>query len=270
MRAILVDIGLNLTHDSFDADRDALVADAVAAGVEQMLITGASLASTRAAIALASANPARFRATAGIHPHHAQEFADSDVDALAALLADPVVAAAGECGLDYFRDFSPRSDQQRVFRMQLELAARAGKPVFLHQRDAHGDFMQILRERRDLAGGVAHCFTGQAPELEDCLAYGLHIGITGWICDERRGRHLQQLVAQIPLDRLLVETDAPYLLPRNLEPKPRTRRNEPRYLPHIVAEIARHRGESFATVAEATTRNARALFGWHAERRPAH
>jgi TatD DNase family protein len=258
----LVDIGLNLTHDSFDADRDALVAEAVAAGVEQMVITGASLASTRAAIALASANPLRFRATAGVHPHHAAEFADSDIATLAELLAHPLVVAAGECGLDYFRNFSPRADQQRVFRMQLDLAAQSGKPVFLHQRDAHADFMQILRERRDLAGGVAHCFTGGAAELEDYLAFGLYIGITGWICDERRGRHLQQLVARIPLDRLLVETDAPYLLPRNLEPKPRTRRNEPRYLPHIVGEIARHRGESYEVIAAATTRNAHALFGW--------
>jgi TatD DNase family protein len=265
MTAHLVDIGLNLAHDSFDSDREELVAAAVAVGVEHMLITGSSLASTRAAIELASANPARFRATAGIHPHHAQEFADAEIDALAVLLASPLVVAAGECGLDYFRNFSPRADQQRVFRAQLELAARARKPVFLHQRDAHDDFMHILRERRNLVGGVAHCFTGDAAELADYLEHGLYIGITGWICDERRGVHLRKLVAQIPLERLLVETDAPYLLPRNLDPKPRTRRNEPRYLPHVVAEIARHRGESFATIAEATTRNANALFGWPAE-----
>jgi hypothetical protein len=167
------------------------------------------------------------------------------------LLLHPLVVAAGECGLDYFRNFSPHPDQQRVFRAQLELATRARKPVFLHQRDAHEDFLQILRDYRGLAG-VAHCFTGDAAELAAYLDHGLYIGITGWICDERRGQNLQRLVADIPLDRLLVETDAPYLLPRNLEPKPRTRRNEPKYLPHIVDAIARRRGESFATIADAT------------------
>ena len=265
MDRLLIDIGLNLTHDSFDQDRAQVMTDAWNAGVRQAVLTGSTLDSSRRAIELAAAAPAQFRATAGVHPHHAHEFTDTDIDALAGLLSHPLVAAAGECGLDYFRNLSPHADQQRVFRAQLELATQLGKPVFLHQRAAHGDFMQILREYRGLTGGVAHCFTGDAAELVAYLDHGLHIGITGWICDERRGQHLQRLVVDIPLDRLLVETDAPYLLPRDLEPKPRTRRNEPKYLPHIVEEIARRRGQSFATIAEATTRNARALFGWAAD-----
>jgi TatD DNase family protein len=173
------------------------------------------------------------------------------------------VGAVGECGLDYFRNFSPHADQQRAFRVQLELAAECGKPVFLHQRDAHSAFKEILREFRPrLAGGVAHCFTGDAAELDDYLDLDLHIGITGWISDERRGLHLRELVRRVPADRLLLETDAPYLLPRDLQPKPRSRRNEPRFLPHVLAAVATARGESLAAVANATTRNALQLFGF--------
>ena len=259
----LVDIGLNLAHDSFDHDRDTVVADAVAAGVHHMVITGSTLESTRAAIALARGAPGRYRATAGIHPHHAREFHDADLPALRELLRAPEVGAAGECGLDWFRNFSPRPDQERVFRQQLELACEVGKPVFLHQRDAHEAFLAIVREYRPrLAGGVAHCFTGNGHELRDYLDLGLSIGITGWICDERRGHHLRELVRLIPLDRLMIETDAPYLLPRDLQPKPRSRRNEPKYLPHVLATVAACRGEPPEAVAEATTRHALRFFGF--------
>ena len=263
MPPALVDIGLNLAHDSFDADRADIVAAAVAAGVGHMVVTGSSLDSTRRAIELAAAAPQRFRATAGIHPHHAHEFPDARLDELERLAEHPLVGAVGECGYDFFRNFSSHDDQQRVFRLQLELAARVRKPVFLHQRDAHSAFLELVREYRPrLAGGVAHCFTGHARELDDYLDLDLHIGITGWICDERRGTHLRDLVRRIPLERLLVETDAPYLLPRDLDPKPRTRRNEPRHLPHIVQAIARYRDEPFAVLAEATTTNALAFFGF--------
>ena len=262
---LLADIGLNLAHDSFDRDRDQVMVDAWNAGVRYAVITGSTLASSRAAVDLARRTPERFRATAGIHPHHAREFHDEDVPELRRLLALPEVGAAGECGLDFFRNFSPHTDQERVFRLHLELAAEAGKPVFLHQRDAHEPFIEILREHRPrLRGGVAHCFTGNDTELRDYLELGLHIGITGWICDERRGLHLRELVRQVPLDRLLLETDAPYLLPRDLQPKPRGRRNEPRYLPHILDAVAAARGEPAALVAEATTRNALAFFGFPA------
>ena len=263
MHPTLVDIGLNLAHDSFDRDRSHVVESAVAAGVRHMVITGSTLESSRAAIGLARTDPHRYRATAGIHPHHAREFHAADVPALRALLLEPEVGAAGECGLDYFRDFSPHEDQERVFRQQLELAAELGMRVFLHQRDAHDAFMAILREYRPrLAGGVAHCFTGDERELRDYLELGLSIGITGWICDERRGHHLRELLHRIPPDRLMIETDAPYLLPRDLQPKPRSRRNEPKYLPHILQTVAECRGEAVETVAQATTHNALCFFGF--------
>ncbi len=155
---------------------------------------------------------------------------------------------------------SPRGPAQRAaFIAQLEIAAACGKPVFLHQRDAHEDFAAILAEHRStLAGGAAHCFTGGPLELEAYLALGLSIGVTGWVCDERRGASLREAVPRIPIERLMIETDAPYLLPRDLEPRPKSRRNEPAYLPHIARTVASLRGESPEALAEATTRNCRA------------
>lgn len=261
----LVDIGLNLAHNSFDHERDAVVAAAVAVGVCHMVITGSTLESTHAAIAIARSDPRRFRATAGIHPHHAREFHAADVPELRRLMHEPEIGAAGECGLDYFRNFSPREDQERVFRLQLELAVEVGLPVFLHQRDAHDAFTAILGDYLPrIRAGVAHCFTGEARELDDYLSMGLSVGVTGWICDERRGQHLRDLVRRIPLDRLMLETDAPYLLPRDLAPRPKSRRNEPRHLPHILAAVAACRSEPAAAIAEATTRNAMAFFGFPA------
>ncbi len=256
----LIDIGINLGHDSYDGDRDAVLARARAAGVVQMMVTGASLAGSGRAIALAREHPGELFATAGVHPHHAGELTLARADELAALAAAPEVVAVGECGLDYFRDFAPREAQRAAFHRQLELAARLGKPVFLHQRDAHEDFLAILREHGSLHSGVAHCFTGGAAELAAYLGLGLAIGITGWICDERRGAHLVPLVRDIPAGRLLLETDGPYLLPRDLEPRPATRRNEPAYLPHIAAVVARARGEPLGSLARASTAAARGLF----------
>ena len=173
------------------------------------------------------------------------------------------VVAVGECGLDYFRDFSPRDVQRKAFEQQLELASECRKPVFLHQRDAHDDFLAILREFRSrLSGGVAHCFTGSAAEARAYVDMDLYIGITGWICDERRGLHLKDIVRHIPAERLLIETDAPYLLPRDLVPKPKDRRNEPMYLPHVLAAIAQARGISSGELAVLTTANALRLFNW--------
>lgn len=259
----LMDIGLNLAHDSFDVDRDALLERAWSAGVKYMLVTGSSLESIARAIELARQYPARLRATAGIHPHHAAEFPSSQQAQLQQLLAQPEVLATGECGLDYFRNLSSKADQERVFRLQLELAVQAQKPLFLHQRDAHDAFTAILRDYMPrVAGGVAHCFTATSREAREYLEMGLYIGITGWVCDERRGAHLGDVVAGIPLDRLLIETDAPYLLPRSLPAPPKSRRNEPMYLPHVLETIARHRREPPAMVAAATMQNARRLFGW--------
>jgi TatD DNase family protein len=258
----LIDIGINLGHDSFNADRDAVISRAVAAGVVQMMVTGSSGSSTRQAIEMARTHPDRLFATAGVHPHYAKELTEELLADLGQLATLPQVVAVGECGLDYFRDLAPRAVQQKAFHRQLELAARVRKPVFLHQRDAHADFVAILREHRaSLVGGVAHCFTGSREELQAYLEMDLAIGITGWICDERRGAHLLPLMPEIASDRLLLETDGPYLLPRDLPKKPPSRRNEPAYLPHIAATVARARGESLEQLAATSTAAARMLFG---------
>jgi TatD DNase family protein len=258
--ARLIDIGINLAHDSYDADREAVIARAHAAGVTRLIVTGSTLESSAQALGLARQHAARLFATAGVHPHHASEFSAACVRELEELARQPEVVAVGECGLDYFRNFSPRAAQQQAFHGQLELAARVGKPVFLHQRDAHADFVAILREHARAWRGVAHCFTGSESELDGYLDLGLAIGITGWICDERRGAHLAALMPRIPAERLLLETDGPYLLPRDLQPRPASRRNEPAYLPHIAAAVARARGEPLESLACSSTAAARALF----------
>jgi len=257
----LVDIGSNLTHDSFAADRDSVMARAAAVGVRRQIVTGADLPGSRLAAALTALHPGRLWSTAGIHPHHAQSFAPAQHAELRDLMNLKRVVAVGECGLDYFRNFSTPTAQRAAFSAQLEIAAELHRPVFLHQRDAHDDFVAMLREfRGQLQGGVAHCFTAGDLELEEYLALGLHIGITGWVCDERRGQTLRGTVRRIPADRLLLETDAPYLLPRDLDPKPKSRRNEPAFLPHIARIVADLRGESLESVAATSTRNAVALF----------
>lgn len=257
----LIDIGANLTHESFAHDLDAVLARARAAGVAQIIVTGASEQGSRDALALAERFPSYLYATAGLHPHHASDYTGDTDDLFRALLADARVLAVGETGLDYFRDLSPRAVQIFAFEKQLEIAQDCGKPLFLHQRDAHDDFIACMHNVRDRTGPVVvHCFTGEKKELFDYLDRDWHIGITGWICDERRGEHLRELVKHIPAERLMIETDSPYLMPRTLKPKPSHRRNEPAFLAHIAEEIARDRGESVAQTAAHSTATARAFF----------
>jgi TatD DNase family protein len=258
----LIDIGVNLTHESFRHDFDAVLERARGAGVDRMIVTGASRAGSEHALELARAHPGTLRATAGVHPHHAGDYGE-DTDALMRALArNPEVVAVGETGLDYFRDLSPRPAQRAAFEKQLAIAIDLGKPLFLHQRDAHDDFFALLKSARDrVPAAVVHCFTDDRRALFDYLDLDCHIGITGWICDERRGTHLRELVRSIPADRLLLETDAPYLLPRDVRPPPADRRNEPMYLAHICEAVARERGEAAETTAANATAATRAFFG---------
>lgn len=257
----LIDVGANLTHDSFDADRDAVLERAAAAGVGRMVVTGSSEQSSLDAARLAADRPGRLYATAGVHPHHAAEYGRATGETLRRLADRPEVVAIGECGLDYFRDFSPREAQREAFHEQLELAVECGLPVFLHQRDAHDDFVDVLSPVLPrLSRAVAHCFTGNAQMLGEYLELGLYIGITGWICDERRGGELREAAPAIPLDRLMLETDAPYLLPRTLEPKPSSRRNEPMHLREVLRVFAQVSGRPEETIARAATENAERFF----------
>jgi TatD DNase family protein len=258
----LVDIGANLTHESFRHDFDEVLTRARNHGVTRMIVTGASLAGSEEALLLARAHPGLMWATAGVHPHHAAEYGDAVEARLRELAHDPAVRAVGETGLDYHRNYSPRDAQLAAFERQLAIAADVGKPLFLHQRDAHEDFLALLRRWRDrVPAVVVHCFTDTREALHDYLALDCHIGITGWICDERRGTHLREFVREIPAGRLMIETDAPYLLPRTVRPQPRHRRNEPMYLRHICEEVARDRGEPAEVTAADSTAAAAAFFG---------
>jgi len=257
----LIDIGANLTHDAFDRDRNDVLQRARDAGVAQLVITGASRAHSPLALQLSQQHPGFLYATAGVHPHHAVEFTSECEAEMRVLQANPQVVAVGECGLDYFRDFAPRPAQHRAFERQLQLAADNGKPLFLHQREAHEDFLAIMRSFDGrLGAAVVHCFTGTREELFAYLDRDYYIGITGWLCDERRGAHLRELVRTIPANRLMIETDAPYLLPRTLKPMPKDRRNEPMFLAHIVEEVARDRGEDVTVTAANSTEAARTFF----------
>ncbi len=262
MTEVLVDIGANLTHDSFDDDRDQVIERAANAGVTRIIVTGSNGESSQDALALAQSRPGNLYATAGMHPHHASDYSPAVRATLADLTREDAVVAVGECGLDYFRNFSSPEEQRSAFESQLGLAVESGLPVFLHQRDAHEEFVGILKPLiGEISAGVAHCFTGDRDALHECLSMGLYIGVTGWICDERRGETLKEIVADIPLDRLMIETDAPYLLPRTLGPKPKMRRNEPGYLTEVLRVVAEAMQESEATVAQATTANAERFFG---------
>jgi len=232
-----IDIGINLTDSAFNRDRETVIAEARSAGVTQLVITGTNIDSSEQALSLAQSQ--QLYSTAGIHPHHAKDAKTEDFDRLLELYQQPRIVAVGETGLDFNRDFSPRPIQEKVFEQQLQLACEAGLPLFMHEREAFQRFYPLIKSYRDhFRNGVVHCFTGTKSELFAYLDLDLHIGITGWICDERRGSDLKASVHNIPLDRLMIETDAPYLLPRDLQPKPKSRRNEPKYLPHIAATIA--------------------------------
>ncbi len=264
----LVDIGGNLTNKAFKDDRRDVVARAGAGGVASVIVTGTTVpASVHAREIAMEPWPIEIRSTAGIHPHHASSYGPLARRSLAELGRTREVVAMGECGLDYNRNFSTPAAQRAAFEAQLELAREIGKPVFLHERDAHEDFVEILaRHRHALAGAVVHCFTGTRAELERYLELDLHIGLTGWICDERRGKHLVDLVPRIPADRLMIETDAPYLLPRSMPGRPRSGRNEPAFLTHVLRAVAQGRGEPEEDVARATTATARRFFGLTPER----
>ena len=269
----LIDIGANLAHESFSIDYPQMLERAWAAGVSHIVLTGSCRNSNQAVAALAAADPAHLSCTAGVHPHHAADWTDEDAALIRALAALPQLVSLGECGLDYYRDLSPRDVQRRVFVTQLELAIELKKPVFLHQRGAHEDFLAILSEHRaGLVDACVHCFTDTLEAMQAYVALDCHIGITGWVCDAKRGAALRAVAPQIPAARLLIETDAPYLLPHNVprgqrpsslhsdKPGIDGRRNEPAYLPWVAQALAELRGVTAEQLAAETSSNARRFF----------
>lgn len=269
----MIDIGVNLASTQFDDDRGAVVDRALACGVRHLVATGTSLANSRASAALAAHMPEALSFTAGVHPHQAATWADTDLTHFKALWAQDACVAIGECGLDYFRDIAPRYAQRRVLRCHAEQALAHNKPLFLHCRDAFEDFyLNISAFTREGGRGIVHCFTGGRKELDAFLELGLDIGVTGWVTDVRRGQALRDAVRHIPADRLHLETDAPYLAPRPLVRDAggtaAARRNEPARLVVVAEEIARLRGESVEQLTARCTQNSITFFGldrapWH-------
>ena len=238
----------------FDGDRDAVLAALPEAGVELVLDPGCDLPSSRAAAALAE-RYGHVYAAAGIHPENCAGFQDADLAALRQLLAQPKVAAIGEIGLDYYwAENPPRDFQQMVFRKQLALAEELDLPVIVHDREAHGDSLSIIREFPAVTG-VFHCFSGSPEMAEELLKRGWYLGFDGPIT-YKNARRAPEVATITPLERMVVETDAPYLSPVPV----RGRRNDSRYLPHVIAKLAEWKGVTPEEMTRITCENGKRLF----------
>ncbi len=265
----MIDIGVNLSPKLFSkknpgSEEQALaefVMECRSQGLTGMIAIGTNLKESRRAIQQAAQHTGYIYATAGVHPHDAKNLDSNGEQELKSLINKPEVVAIGEMGLDFNRNFSPPPVQESVFAFQLDLNRTILKPLYLHERDAIERQIEILQAHKEcFNSGVMHCFTGNKDSLRRYLDMGLHIGITGWVCDERRGMDLVEAVKYIPLDRILTETDSPYLLPRTLRPKPKHGRNQPWYVKEVIRQIAAIRGVTSEEILIASMNNAKTLF----------
>ncbi len=257
----LIDIGLNLMHKSYNKDRIEVIENAKKVGVTKSIITGSDIKSSKQAAEYTKNYPDTLYSTCGVHPHDAKTCDDNTINTLRTLAKEDNVVAIGECGLDYNRNYSPQKVQRRWFEEQLILAEELDMPVFLHDRESYKDFSKILKKHQDIPEkSVVHCFTGTKEEVEDYLSLGCYIGITGWVCDERRGDQLREAIKVIPIEKLMIETDGPFLIPRDLPKKPKQTRNEPKYLPHILNRIANEINVPKEELASQVTKNTKDFF----------
>jgi len=235
----LFDIACNFSSERFDNDLEDVLARAKENNVNKFLVVSASLEDVKKVYSIYKNNIDECFFTIGTHPHHANTFNNSSIKLMIELINDYQPHSVGETGLDFFRNISSYEEQIFAFEEQIKISINTNKPLFLHQRDAHEDFIKIIKSyKNDIKRAVVHCFTGTQKELDDYLEMGFYIGLTGWICDERRNVDLRESIKNIPLEKLMIETDCPYLIPRNLTTKPKNNRNEPANLPHIAKEIA--------------------------------
>ena len=257
----LIDIGLNLMHSSFRKDRLEIIEEAKKAGVTQFIITGTNVHSSQTAAEYASKYPETLFSTSGVHPHDAKTCNGHTIFELEKIAKNDSVVAIGECGLDYNRNFSPQDQQRKWFEAQVELAERLDMPLFLHEREAHEDLCEILKKHDSVIDkSVVHCFTGNKQEAQNYIELGCYIGVTGWICDMRRGKNLQKAVSVIPPEKLMIETDAPFLIPKNFDKRPKKNRNEPKYLPHILKTIALYMNIDEEELANQVNKNTKEFF----------
>ena len=256
----LFDIACNFTHESFEKDLDEVINSAIDLGINKFLVVSAEL-KDYALINKITENYNSCYFTTGVHPHHAKNFNKDSISIMHNLVDKYNPHALGEMGLDFFRNISSYEEQLYAFEEQIKLAIKFNKPLFLHQRDSHESFIKLINKYKDdINKAVVHCFTGTQKELDDYLNNDFYIGLTGWICDERRNKDLRESIKDIPLNKLMIETDSPYLIPRNLSAKRKKNRNEPKNLLHIAKEIAALREESFETVCKSTYQNSKDFF----------
>ncbi len=255
-----IDIGINLTNKQFYNEHEEIINRALDNGVDHMILTGTNVRGSKESAEIAGEYPDILFSTAGIHPHDAKSFTRESINELRKLLKQDHVISVGECGLDFDRDFSPRPVQEKCYKAQLELAIEVDKPLFLHERSAFRKFNEITDEYLSkLPEAIVHCFTGTLEEAKIYLDKGFYLGFTGAISDEKRFKHLEDVIKYVPLDRMMIETDAPFMLPKNM-PRMQNRRNEPSFLLYVAQTIAHLKKISIAEVADETTENARRFF----------
>lgn len=254
----MIDIGVNLNPSFLLDNLNKNLAEMRESGVIGMICIASDITESRLVqeVALQYMNVWN---TIGCHPHQASTFNKDSKQALSELISKTRPVAIGETGLDFNRNYSTPKEQVYAFEQQIELATEFGLPLYLHERDAHDRMIQILKKHPSLTKkSLIHCFTGNELELNNYLELGLSIGVTGWVCDERRGADLKASVPKIPLDKLLLETDAPYLLPRNIRPRPK--KNHPKYLPWIAEEVAKLKQISIEELNKQVLKNTVNLF----------
>jgi TatD DNase family protein len=249
----LFDTHAHLLSEKFDEDRETLIGELSSRGLIGCIEVGTDVDNSDKAQRLAESADYIWAAI-GVHPHDAGEAADGYIDNLAEIANRPKVVAIGEIGLDYYYDFSPREAQRQVFERQLELAQRLKLPVIIHMREATQDTLAILREHKGLRG-VMHCFSGSAVTAEICLNLGLHVSFTGSVTF-KNARKVAEAAALVPLDRLMAETDCPYLSPEPV----RGRRNDPSNVRYVIEKLAEIKGVTADEMAEANIKNAKELF----------
>ena len=257
----IADIACNFTSERFDNDLDEVINQAIVNNITKFGLVCSRLSDIDKLLEIYNRYSKDMFFTIGVHPHHANEINEEYLKKLKEVINNNNPHAIGETGLDFFRNLSTYEEQIYAFEEQIKIAIDTNKPLFLHQRDSHDDFIKILRKySSDINKSVVHCFTGTKKQLNDYLELDCYIGVTGWICDAKRNVELRKTIKNIPLERLMIETDCPYLIPKNLEEKPKNNRNEPTYLNHIANEVAALMKKDINDIREKTYKTSLSFF----------
>ena len=257
----IADIACNFTSDRFDNDLDEVINQAIVNNITKFGLICSRLSDIDKLLEIYNRYSKDMFFTIGVHPHHANEINEEYLKKLKEVINNNNPHAIGETGLDFFRNLSTYEEQIYAFEEQIKIAIDTNKPLFLHQRDSHDDFIKILRKySSDINKSVVHCFTGTKEQLNDYLELDCYIGVTGWICDAKRNVELRKTIKNIPLERLMIETDCPYLIPKNLDEKPKNNRNEPTYLNHIANEVAALMKKDINDIREKTYKTSLSFF----------